>query len=138
MLNWLIGNLDGALGQRWFMAVVLTLFAGLISIITIIQIQKDNLREDIVEITAQLSKQQSEHIAEIQRITVKNNQIIKDMVSQEDVARLKAELSRQKVKARVELIINKQLNKKLKKLESIDLEKCELPEEVKIILNGEK
>jgi capsular polysaccharide biosynthesis protein len=137
-MGWLLGNLGGALGKRWVMAVIATIFLGLISTIGIFQMQKDGLREDITEISAQMSKAQAEHISEILRITVKNNQMIKSKIAEEEIKRLNAEISRQKVKARVELIINRQLNKKLKKLESMDLGKCKLSEELKTLLNGDK
>lgn len=135
-MNWLFSNLNGFIGQKWFMAVVFTIIIMMKIVIITFQFQKDGLREDVSNYKAQLTKTQAEHVAEIDRITVKHNQIIKDMISKEEVIRLENELENEKRKALVELESRKKLNKKLKKLDSIEIQKCELSQELREIING--
>lgn len=141
-LGFLGSNLSGVLGTKWFMAVALTIFVGMNITIYTFQKQKENLREDLSEVKAVLSKEQAEHLSEIERITVKNNQIIKDSISQEDIARLQAQLESEKIKAKIELDENKKLNEKLKELENLKeddyFKQCPIPEDVKSILNKGK
>ena len=134
--SWIGGNLGGALGKRWFMIAMIVLNITLVIALGIDQVKKGYLRGKITDISAQLSKEQSQHVAEVDRITVKNNQTVLDMLAQEEIARLNAELENEKSKALVSLESNKNLNKKLKELEKLDVKECELSEEVKTLLNG--
>tara|TARA_R110000787_G_scaffold74087_5_gene164830 strand:- start:482 stop:943 length:462 start_codon:yes stop_codon:yes gene_type:complete len=141
-LGFLGSNLSGVLGTKWFMAVALTIFIGMNITIYTFQKQKENLREEKTELSAQLSKEQAEHLSEIERITVLHNQIIKDSISQEDIARLQAQLESEKIKAKIELDENKKLNNRLKELENLKeddyFKQCPIPEDVKSILNKGK
>lgn len=138
ILSWFGTNLGGVLGKKWVMAVIATLFLIGSTYIGYKINQVNRLIDEKIELKAQLSKDRAEFLAEIDRITVKNNTIIESTIAEEEILILKAELARQKVKARVELIINKQLNKKLEQLEKIKFENCELSDELKKLLNGEQ
>lgn len=134
--SWFGGNLDGSIGKRWFMIAMIVINIMLVCFSGLDQIKKSILRGKLTNMTAQLSKEQSQHVAEVERITVKNNQSILDMLAKEEIARLNAELENERAKAIVEIKSNKELNKKLKELEQLEINECELSEEVKTLLNG--
>lgn len=134
-MKWLIGNLNGIIGQRWFMAVLITVFIIMKATIITFQMQKDELRDEKTEIISQMNKNKSEHISEIKRITVKHNQIIKDMISKEELKRLQSELENQKNKTKVEKVYIDKLNQELEQVKLLNIDRCELSPEVIKILN---
>lgn len=131
-------NLGGVFGQKWFMAIVATIFVSLIGTIYVFQKQKSSLREEIIELSILNSVNKVEYQEELARINTKHNQIIKDMISEEEVIRLKKEIERQKKTSIIEKVEKEKLNKKLEQLNKLEIKTCELPEEVKKILNKGK
>lgn len=140
ILTWLGSNAGGIIGKKWVMAVIITLFITGLAALGYMQYQKEELREEKAEIMAQLSKEQAQHVAEVERITVKNNQIIKDMINNEDLERLQTQLANLKKKSKISSESKTKLERKLKELENTKNEwlKCEMPQDIKQILNGDK
>lgn len=135
---YLASNLGGVFGQKWVMAIILTIFIGMSGTIYTFQKQKENLRQEITDLTVVVNTNKSEYKSELERINTKHNQIIKDMIAKEELVRTQEKLKIQENTNKIKDQINKKLNEKLRDLESIKFEVCELPEEVKEILNKGK
>lgn len=135
---YLASNLGGVFGQKWVMAIILTIFIGMSGTIYTFQKQKENLRQEITDLTVVVNTNKSEYKSELERINTKHNQIIKDMIAKEELVRTQEKLKIQENTNKIKDQINKKLNEKLRDLESIKFEVCELPEEIKEILNKGK
>ena len=135
---YLASNLGGVFGQKWVMAIILTIFIGMSGTIYTFQKQKENLRQEITDLTVVVNTNKSEYKSELERINTKHNQIIKDMIAKEELVRIQEKLKIQENTNKIKDQINKKLNEKLRDLESVEFEVCELPEEIKEILNKGK
>lgn len=133
----MVNLITGFFGKH-FKAIAIFGYIALFATIITFQIQKDNLREDITNISSEKKGLEIFYKAEIERITTKHNQIIKDMINDEEMARIKAENERLKELAEIERNKNKELNKKVSDLSKVkDDTNCldtEIPKEIKEIL----
>lgn len=131
-------NLITTFFGKHFKAIAIFGYIALFATIITFQIQKDNLREDITIVKSEKESLEVFYKAEIERITTKHNHIIKDMIDDEEMARIKAENERLKQLAEIERNKNKELNKKISDLSKVkDDTNCldtEIPSEIKEIL----
>lgn len=130
-------NLITVFFEKHFKAIAIIGYVALFATIITFQIQKDNLREDVTQITSEKEGLEAFYKAEIERITTKHNQIIKDMINEEELLLREAEIERLNRQLKLKEQSNNKLKEELDDLQKIEDDNCldkEIPEELKEIL----